>query len=89
MGRENSLYAVVTVNSDSYQSLVKTIDCLAIIIKPKWNFAVTQSKVSTLVKIIPHFYQTNWKWHIHEHWKQTRDICIKVWIHGSHILNVA
>ena len=35
MGRENSLYAVVTVNSDSYQSLVKTIDCLAIIIKPK------------------------------------------------------
>ena len=55
MGRENSLYAVVTVNSDSYQSLVKTIDCLAIIIKPKWNFAVTQSKASTFSQNNPSF----------------------------------
>lgn len=61
MGRENSLYAVVTVNSDSYQSLVKTIDCLAIIIKPKWNFAVTQSKASTFSQNNPSFLSNKLK----------------------------
>ena len=61
MGRENSLYAVVTVNSDSYQSLVKTIDCLAIIIRPKWNFAVTQSKASTFSQNNPSFLSNKLK----------------------------
>lgn len=61
MGRENSLYAVVTVNSDSYQSLVKTIDCLAIIIKPKWNLAVTQSKASTFSQNNPSFLSNKLK----------------------------
>ena len=61
MGRENSLYAVVTVNSDSYQSLVKTIDCLAIIIKPKWKLSVTQSKASTFSQNIPSFLSNKLK----------------------------